>query len=174
MPGLRIGYLRAPPPLQERVATMKQAIDISSSALNQRALHVYLSGNHFPAHLEKIRQSYKIRRDAMLAAAQRYFPPSAQWREPDGGLYLWVTMAAGGPKATELYVRAVEYGVAFAIGSVFFSHNPSPYTIRLNFAFQPPGQIEEGMRRLGKAWRELQIESRRPEKPRPQPAMPIL
>ena len=59
IPGLRLGYLIAPVTLQERVIALKQAIDIASSSLNQRALNVYLQSGHFQVHLKKIRKAYK-------------------------------------------------------------------------------------------------------------------
>lgn len=158
IPGLRLGYLITPPSLQERVIGLKQAADIASSSLNQRALNVYLQAGHLEAHLEKIRAAYQERCEVMLEAAERYFPKTACWQMPTGGLYLWVHMDPDGPRATDLYLKALNYGVAFAIGSVFFAHNPSLHTMRLNYAACAPAEIEEGMRRLGKAWRELLVQ----------------
>lgn len=155
IPGLRLGYLVAPPPLQERIISLKQAIDIASSSLNQRALNTYLQVGNLQPHLERVRSAYQKRRDVMLEAAERYFPKTARWQIPTGGLYLWIQMDTDGPRATDLYLKALNYGAAFAIGSVFFAYNPSLYTMRLNYAACTPEEIEEGMRRLGKAWREL-------------------
>ncbi len=155
VPGIRIGFLAAPHMLQERIIATKQTADILTSPLNQRALHAYLSTGHFAEHLELIRREYKIRRDAMLEAAHRYFPAGATWRSPAGGIYLWVEMAPDGPTATELYLTAINYNVAFSIGSVFSAGGGFSRAMRLNFAAQAPDIIEEGIRRLGKAWHEL-------------------
>ena len=174
MPGVRLGYLLAPPALQKRISTMKQATDISSSALNQRALHVYLQSGHFEMHLEKVRNAYRVRRDTMLEAAERYLPDTATWQVPEGGLYLWVKLTTYGPGAIDFYTKALDYGVSFAIGSVFFAYQPSPYTIRLNFASCTPEEIKEGMRRLGKAWNELQLSKQDIGGKSVQSTMPIL
>ncbi|MGD8997560.1 MAG: hypothetical protein PVH80_05580, partial [Anaerolineae bacterium] len=48
-------------------------------------------------------------------------------------------------------LSAIEHGVAFAVGSVFFPHNAAPSSLRLNFAAHSPRQIDEGLRRLGRA-----------------------
>jgi 2-aminoadipate transaminase len=91
----------------------------------------------------------------MLAAAEKYLPAAAQWRKPGGGIYLWVEMPSEGPTATDLYLTAINYNVAFAIGSVFSASGSYRHALRLNFAGHPPQMIAEGMRRLGKAWNEL-------------------
>jgi DNA-binding transcriptional MocR family regulator len=173
IPGLRIGYLIAPASMQERVIALKQAIDISTSSLNQRALSIYLQQGHFADHLAHLRRTYIQRCRVMLEAAKRYFPASTRWQVPAGGMYLWVEMDSDGPRAADLYLRAMNYGVAFGIGSVFFSQNPSHHTMRLNYAACTPAEIEEGMRRLGKAWHELLAQPATAERLR-QPTVPIL
>ncbi len=174
VPGIRIGYLVAPPSLQERVVATKQTADILTSPLNQRALHTYLMSGHFTQHLETVRLAYKTRRDAMIEAAQKYFPPQASWHYPTGGIYLWVEMADHGPTATELYLSAINYNVAFSIGSVFSASGSFNHAMRLNFATHPCPEIEEGIRRLGKAWKELLTRSAGRIKPGRRPAVHIL
>ncbi len=155
VPGIRIGYLVAPALLQERMIATKQTADILTSPLNQRALHAYLKSDHFDTHLEQVRDAYKTRRDAMIEAAYRHFPKDAGWSAPDGGIYLWVEMPPDGPSATELYLTAINYSVAFSIGSVFSAGGMFTHAMRLNFVTHNAEGIEEGIRRLGKAWREL-------------------
>jgi len=155
VPGLRIGYLIAPALLQDRMIATKQTADILTSPLNQRALHAYLSTGHFAHHLELVQREYKLRRDVMMDAASRHFPADAHWRTPAGGIYLWVEMDPDGPSATELYLTAINYNVAFSIGSVFSASGSFTHAMRLNFATPSPDEIEEGMRRLGKAWHEI-------------------
>lgn len=154
-PGLRIGYLAAPAAWQERVIAAKQTADILTSPLNQYALHTYLQSGHYTEHLGLVRRAYQERRDLMVAAVRRYFPEEATWRCPQGGMYLWVEMPSSGPTATDLYLAAINYNVAFAIGSVFSASGSFTHAMRLNFATPSPAEIEEGMRRLGKAWKEL-------------------
>jgi DNA-binding transcriptional MocR family regulator len=154
-PGLRIGYLAAPSAWQERVIAAKQTADILTSPLNQRALCTYLQSGHYTDHLNLVRRAYGERRDLMVAAVRRYLPAEATWRCPAGGMYLWVEMPASGPTATDLYLAAINYNMAFAIGSVFSASGSFTHTMRLNFATPSSEEIEEGMRRLGKAWKEL-------------------
>ncbi|HEX9926498.1 MAG TPA: PLP-dependent aminotransferase family protein [Anaerolineae bacterium] len=174
VPGIRIGYLVAPPALRDRMIASKQTADILTSPLNQRALHTYLQTGHFADHLQQVRLAYQERLEAMLAAMERYFPAEACWHRPDGGMYIWVEMPSHGPTATNLYLTAINYNVAFAIGSVFSASGSFPQALRLNFTTHPPAEIEEGIRRLGKAWKELlarQDNSLQPNRPS---AVPIL
>lgn len=155
LPGTRIGYLIAEGPTWERILKVKQAADVCTPGLNQRAMHHYLQTGALVGHLERVRQACRDRREVALAAAKRYLPAGTQWAEPPGGLYLWIELPHNGPTAAELYVSAIQHGVAFAIGSMFHTDGTGAYYIRLNFGAQPPDQIEEGMRRLGAAWQAL-------------------
>ncbi|MBN1991285.1 MAG: PLP-dependent aminotransferase family protein [Anaerolineae bacterium] len=155
VPGIRIGYLAVPAYVRERLIAIKQTTDLLTSPLNQRALFAYLQSGHFSQHLNRVRTAYQERRDTMLAAVKQYFPAEARWRCPQGGMYLWVEMPSPGPTATDLYLTAINYNVAFAIGSVFSASGSFAHALRLSFVTHTPQEIQEGIRRLGKAWKEL-------------------
>lgn len=175
IPGIRIGYLAAPSAWRERVVAAKQTTDILTSPLNQYALDIYLQSGHFAEHIGQVRRTYQERRDAMLVAARQYLPAGATWRCPQGGNYVWVEMSPSGPTATDLYLAAINYNVAFAIGSVFSASGSSSHAMRLNFVCHAPHEIEEGLRRLGKAWKELLTRKMTAVQPgHHHPAIPIL
>jgi DNA-binding transcriptional MocR family regulator len=155
LPGLRIGYVIADGQHFERIVRVKQAADISTPGLNQRAIHLMLERGVLAQQLERNNRELRRRRDVALAAAARYLPPGSRWKVPQGGLYLWVELPQSGPTAAELYVSAIQMGVAYAIGNMFHTNSSGSYNMRLNFAAQKPADIEEGFRRLGQAWREL-------------------
>jgi DNA-binding transcriptional MocR family regulator len=157
LPGTRIGYLIAERPLWERLLTVKQAADVCTPGLNQRAMHHYLQTGALVGHLDRVRHACQGRRDVALEAARRFLPAGACWSEPPGGVYLWIELPHDGPNAAELYVNAIQHGVAFAIGTMFHTDDSGAYFIRINFAAQPPDQIMEGMRRLGAAWQALAL-----------------
>ena len=150
MPGLRVGFLVAEGPVYERLLDCKRVIDLATSSLTQRVLEAYITVGRYQAHLRRACRIYRQRRDAMLAALERYMPSGARWRSPQGGLFIWLQLPAG-LSVNELYPWAGEEGVTFAPGTVFSPCGcPQPY-LRLNFVAQPPEGIEEGMRRLGRA-----------------------
>jgi DNA-binding transcriptional MocR family regulator len=155
LPGIRIGYVICDSMHYERIVRVKQAADISTPTLNQRAIHVLLERGILAQQLERNNRELKRRRNVALEAAAKYFPPGTRWNTPQGGLYLWVELPKSGPTAAELYFSALEMGMSYAIGSVFFTNVGGSHRIRLNYGSQKPNDIEEAFKRLGRAWREL-------------------
>jgi len=147
-PGARIGYVAAAPNIIRRLVAAKQASDLCSPPLLQRALALFIQHGWLAAHLRRAIPRYRDRRDALLAAMSRYFPSGLRWTSPSGGFCSWVALPPG-ISTTELYLAAVERGVAFAPGDVFFAGPaPRPY-IRLAFSTQPPELIGEAVKLLG-------------------------
>jgi GntR family transcriptional regulator/MocR family aminotransferase len=155
IPGLRIGYIIAHGSIYERLARIKATADISTPGLNQRAIQLLLEHGTLARQLERNNQELRRRRDAAIAAAERHLPPSVRWTVPQGGLYLWLELPREGPNAAELYLSAVQMGVAYAMGTVFHANGGGTYHLRINFGAFKSDQIEEGFRRLGRAWRDL-------------------
>jgi GntR family transcriptional regulator / MocR family aminotransferase len=148
MPGLRLGFLLADGPIFRKLLYGKWVNDFTTSTLIQRTLDEYVTVGRYQAHLRRSCRINRIRRDAMAAAIRRYLPPGIRFETPQGGLYLWLHLPEG-ISSLELLRYALEAGVEFTPGSWFFP-NPSDGNayLRLNFAAQPPEQIEEGIQRL--------------------------
>ncbi len=155
LPGVRIGYLISDNTHYERLARVKQAADVSTPTLNQRAIHLLLERGVLAQQLERNNRELRRRRDVALEAAAQYLPPGSYWNVPCGGLYLWIQLPKTGPTAAELYITAIHMGAAYAIGNVFYTNGCGSHRMRLNYGSQKPAEIEEGIRRLGRAWREV-------------------
>lgn len=165
LPGTRIGYLIAEKSsARERIVQVKTAADICTPSINQRIVHTYIKQGRLHGHLERVRHILRNRRDAVVAAAERYLPKGSRWHIPAGGLFLWVELPENGPDATELYLTAIQHGVAYAMGSLFHPNGDGSRFLRINFGAQTPDRINEGFRRLAKSWQEyqLQADSHRP------------
>ncbi len=154
LPGTRTGYLIASGPLRDRLVRVKQAADVCTPGLNQRAMHVFLASGALAGHLNRVRTALRQRCEAACEAAERYLPPGTQWTPPTGGLYLWVRLPDEGPTAAELYITAIQHGVSYAIGTLFHTDGSGDRYLRLNFSAHPPERIEEGIKRLGAAWQD--------------------
>jgi 2-aminoadipate transaminase len=114
-------------------------------------------------HVKLIRDVYRERRDCMLRAMAQYFPAGVTWTHPQGGLFLWVTLPEH-VDAAELLKVAIEEKVAFVPGTNFFPGGGGHNTMRLNFSNARPEQIDEGIKRLGRAlMREFHCEAPGPE-----------
>ncbi|MFI7118705.1 PLP-dependent aminotransferase family protein [Amycolatopsis sp. NPDC049868] len=148
-PGMRLGWFRAPSELLRRVAILKQATDLHTSTVDQAAAAEYLAAADLDAHVRRLCATYRVRRDAMMAELPAITPPGTTWTDPDGGMFVWVTLP-GGADTDRLLPEALRHDVAFVPGSAFQVGEPDRAALRLSFAAHGPETIAEGLRRLGK------------------------
>ena len=147
-PGLRLGYLVAPPALYPKLLQAKQAADLHTSGYSQRLVHEVLLSGLLDSHLPVVRERYRAGRDAMAQALRTHLPPGCEWQRPQGGMFFWVRLPEG-IDALQLLPAAVSRGVAFVPGEAFFAGEPQRNTLRLSFVTATPSQIETGVARLG-------------------------
>ncbi|WP_306750170.1 aminotransferase-like domain-containing protein [Saccharothrix yanglingensis] len=146
-PGLRLGWLRAPEALLRTLVIVKQAADLHTSVLDQAAAAVYLGATDLDEHVRGLCAAYRERRDAMVAALPSTTPEGTRWTDPDGGMFVWLTLP-GDVDTGELVGKALERDVAFVPGAAFYATTPDRSTMRLSFTTNTPDGIAEGMRRL--------------------------
>ena len=155
MPGLRVGFLAAEGPVYNSLVNFKRVSDLATSTLIEHALEAYVTVGRYQAHLHRSCQIFRKRRDVMVSAIQRYLPTGVQFDIPQGGLFIWLQLPKG-MTSEELLPLAREEGADFAPGSPFFPDDVERSSwLRLNFVAQAPGEIEEGIKRLGKAIKQL-------------------
>ena len=153
-PGLRLGYLVAPPALYPKMLQAKQAADLHTPSFNQRVVAEVLKDGFIERHVPTIRALYKQQCEAMLAALDREMVGlGLTWNRPVGGMFLWVQLPPG-LKAIALLDKAVEKGVAFVPGSAFYAGAANESTLRLSFVTATVDQINTGMAALAAAIRE--------------------
>lgn len=148
-PGMRVAWAVGPIDVIRAMTVAKQAADLHSASITQRAVVALFERFDFDAHLTLLRAEYGRRRQAMLGALDEYMPAGTDWTHPAGGMFTWVTLP-GGLRAEDLFEVALAGRVAFVPGSPFFSAEKRYDTLRLNFSNRPPERIDEGMARLGK------------------------
>ncbi len=152
VPGLRIGWACARREIAEMLTEAKQAADFHSDFLAQRILHRYLTDNDLDAHLETLRVAYRKQRDQMLELLARYLPPEVRYSEPEGGMFVWVTLPER-ISTLELFELAAGENVAFVPGRAFHLDGSGDNTMRLSFSTLEGDRMEEGMKRLGRVIR---------------------
>jgi len=153
-PGLRVGWMIAPPELLARATMCKQFSDAHTSTFAQATAAQYLKAGRMPVTLAHVRHVYAERARTMGAALKRELGDAIEFAQPGGGLFFWARLTGAGGKlkdAGEFAKRAIEKGVAFVPGAPFYAHDPDPATLRLSFATADVAKIEEGMGRLGQA-----------------------
>jgi 2-aminoadipate transaminase len=147
-PGLRLGYVVAPPELFPKLLQAKQASDLHSPGLNQRIVHEVVRSGFLAEHVPQVRERYRRQRDAMRDALARHFTAfGCRWTVPSGGMFFWVELPDG-LDAMALLPRAVEAGVAFVPGAAFYSTAARRNTMRLSFVTVAPERIEAGVAAL--------------------------
>ncbi|UCC62772.1 MAG: PLP-dependent aminotransferase family protein [Anaerolineae bacterium] len=149
-PGLRLGWVAAPRPVVDRLGQIKQLADLHCSTLIQGAVCEFCQRGALDKHLDRVRNLYRQRRDAMLAALTEYGPTGLEWDEPQGGFNLWCWLP-GGLKARRLMAEAARQNVVLVPGEIFYPDGGGQEEIRLNFSNPPIARIQEGIQRLSAA-----------------------
>lgn len=154
-PGMRIGFLISEnKELLKHITVAKEASDLHTNIFAQYVIWDYLKNNDLDIHIAKITELYRKQAHAMTQAMDRYFPSSAKYTRPRGGMFLWVTLPEG-VSAMSLFPKALERQVAFVPGDPFYTDARNTNTMRLNYTNADSETIEEGIRRLGDLLKEL-------------------
>ncbi len=148
--GMRLAVTVGPEELIQELVTMKQATDLCTSTTTQWIAGDWLSNNDLAEHLDELHDYYRENRDAMLDEMERSFPDAENltWTEPNGGLFIWVTLPEG-MDAEDLFHKALEENVAFVPGHHFFVDGGGRNTMRLSYSLLDTEEIREGIKRLG-------------------------
>ena len=145
-PGMRLGYLVAPPEVLDRVRAVK-----SGSGVNQfaaLAVHRYAT-TRLDDHIAHITGVLREKRDAMLAALGENFGSQATWSRPDGGLYIWLSMVGGDADLARAHAAALKAEVGYHPGPMFAPDGVSGVNhARLCYGYNTPSEIHEGIARL--------------------------
>jgi DNA-binding transcriptional MocR family regulator len=153
-PGLRVGWLIAPPELLARATMCKQFSDAHTSNLSQAICAHYLTLNRLDATLDAVRPVYAARARVMAESLRREMGDAIEFNQPQGGLFFWARLTGAGGRhadAAAFAQKAIERLVAFVPGNPFFAHDPDKASLRLSFATVGEAKIVEGVARLGQA-----------------------
>ncbi len=151
-PGLRVAYAVATEEIAGKLALAKQGTDLQTNTFGQYIVNEYLESGAYQEHINLIRNTYRERRDCMLAAMENHFPKTVSWNRPKGGMFLWATLPEG-TDAKKLLLVCIERNVAFVPGQEFFPDGSGANTARFNFSNASLQNIELGIQRIGEALR---------------------
>ena len=153
VPGFRLGFIIGPADVIRKFVILKQAMDLCSSPTLQVATSEFLRRGLLQAHIQKMIEVYRQKRDLMLKTLAEYMPQGVTWTRPQGGLFLWLTLPKG-IDATKLLPKAIENKVAYVAGVDFYPDGNVFNDLRLNFSYSSPEQIVEGLKRLAQTIKE--------------------
>jgi 2-aminoadipate transaminase len=150
-PGLRVGWMVAPPELLGKAVMCKQFSDAATSTFAQATAAQYLQAGLLPAALGRVRPVYAQRARTMVDALRADLGEAVDFVAPAGGLFVWARLTAPGADAAVFAKRAIDQGVAFVPGTPFYARDADAATFRLSFATVNADKIREGVAKLAQA-----------------------
>lgn len=147
-PGFRVGWVSASKEILKKYILLKQGTDLHTNFFTQMLIARYIEKYDIKAHIKDNILIYKKRKDTMLDSIKRYFPEEISYTDPQGGMFLWVTLPQR-ISSRELLVNAMKRGVAFVQGSAFYPGGGHENTMRLNFSGLTEDKITKGVKILG-------------------------
>lgn len=155
VPGLRVGWMVAPPWLRPMLVRAKQGADLHTSSWGQAVLSEIVTDRAWLAdHTEALVRIYGTRMRALADGLTSALDGRLVFNRPEGGMFLWAKITTG-HDANELFRAAVRHDVAFVPGEAFFCAEPDRSTLRLSYSTATPELLGEGARRLGAALDDL-------------------
>lgn len=152
-PGFRLAWVTGHRDIIDRLVTAKQSADLCTPPFVQKITARYMEQGLLDVNLKKTVELYRQRRDYMLRCFRELMPEGVKWTEPDGGLFLFVTLPPE-MDAARLLEKAIRRNVAFVCGSVFYCNNEGHNTLRMNFSYSGEKDTHEGISRLAEVIRE--------------------
>ena len=147
-PGVRVGYLVGP---ADRIATLAKRANetyISPNMLAESMVWELCRSGALKRNIESVNAALRERRDALVEALRERIP-EAEFVEPSGGYFLWLSLPDD-VDTVALLEEARAESVTFVAGPDFMIEGGRS-SLRLSFAGVPAEEIPEGVDRLGRA-----------------------
>src|SRR5258705_7729530 len=149
-PALRVGFIVAPWAMLSRMLALKT--DAGSGALEQMVLAEYCAP-HFTSHVPELTRGLRAKLDTLMEALDEQFGTAAEFRDPKGGIFLWVKLPDN-VDTLKLYQAALAAGVAINPGPEWSTDKAyAGSRLRLCFASPSHEQIREGVAVLAEVCR---------------------
>ena len=147
-PGLRVGYVLAPPAIREKLVLANESAILSPATFAQMLVSEYLSIADWQKQIATFRGLYQTKRDSALSAVEKFLPTIHTTR-PDGGFFLWLTLPEG-LNSKEMLPLAVNELVAYTPGTAFFGDGRGAENIRICFSHPTAENVGLGIERLSR------------------------
>lgn len=147
-PGYRLGWVCAEDEILAKYNFMEQAASLQASTIGQMETAKWIDMFDLDAHVNKIREVYRKRRDVMMETLHRELPEGCVCTDPVGGLFTWVVLPESfnnEEKMRDLQMKCLEKNVAFVAGGSFFPNGGHENTLRLNYSCMPEEKIVKGI-----------------------------
>lgn len=155
-PGLRVGYISAPKTIVQKIVVAKQAADVHTNIMAQVICKGFLDAVPIEGHLDSLRKIYARKAGLMLKGVKEHFSSAITCTQPEGGLFLWLTLPEDSDMPAFCSRAVQEYKVAVVPGNAFMINESDRTTsFRMNFSTPTDTQIQEGVAMLGRMTKEM-------------------
>lgn len=154
VPSFRLGWIVAPDNVMEKLLVAKQAADLHTNYFCQRIVDQFLNDYSLDDHIETIKSLYLSKKETMVDAIKKYFPEEISFTNPEGGMFLWVTLPVG-MSSMDLFDLAIKKNVAFVPGDPFYTNRTGVNTFRLNYTNSDEETIVKGIKLLADSIKEM-------------------
>jgi DNA-binding transcriptional MocR family regulator len=152
-PAVRLGWILGPAGLLARmIESGLRCMGGGANPLVANILSTYCQQGHLEPHIERLRQIYRERRDAMLQALATHMPNGVEWTRPGGGFFIWLSLPPP-LLAAQVADLAEKANLLIPVGDPFFAEAPTGQYLRLAFSYVTPPKIESGIAKLGQVLR---------------------
>lgn len=149
-PGLRVGWMVAPPAVRGRLQIAAESVVIHPSNLAQSLVTAWVGSDRWGTILDQTVELYRERWEAMNAALEEFLGDRATWTVPTGGFFTWVTVP-GLSESGDVLQNAIGKGVVLVPGSACYADARPSDAVRLAFSGVSPARIHEGVKRVAEA-----------------------
>ena len=158
--GLRIGWVAARGPVLERIAHLKLENDFFTSSVTQHIAADFLASGDYESQLDLSSRFYRERRDSLLESLSKHLDGEYRAEAPRGGHHVWATLNRSVDERA-FYAEAVRHGVTYVPGTTVLAERPGETHLRLSFSMVDPPELDEGVKRIARALREMRRRDRR-------------
>ncbi|MEU0518509.1 PLP-dependent aminotransferase family protein [Streptosporangium sp. NPDC006007] len=144
-PGLRLGWVAAPPEIAESIRLARAELDLGSPVLEQYALAELIRTGGYDRQLRRMRREYRTRRDALVGALTEHLP-EIRVRGVSAGLHLLAELPDGWDEPA---VAETAQDCGLAVEPVApMRYAPGPPALVVGFARLPAHRADETVRTL--------------------------
>jgi len=149
-PGMRIGFVVAPVPIIDRLATTRRYIDRQGDHLLAMAVAELLEEGDIQRHIRRAKRIYAERRVRFARLLETHFSGVLSFELPSGGTAIWARVSADVP--VDLWAkRALEAGLVLQPARLFSFDGKGRSYLRLGFAQHDEREAKEAIGRMARA-----------------------
>ncbi|TEB34615.1 PLP-dependent transferase [Coprinellus micaceus] len=155
--GIRIGFASGPTPLLTAIDTHTATSNLQSSSLTQAIAATLLNSwgyDGFQAHIERVADFYREKRDVFERAMKKHLQGLAEWSTPEAGMFFWFKLllyddpSEDGDSKAVIETTAFNRGVLALPGTAFLPNGRKTAYVRASFSLTPEEDVDTAIGRL--------------------------